>query len=320
MNESMYNHGLMIHNHDFFEITYILKGKGLYSQNRKTTPISEGDIVMVSPSDTHRFEPLTNDFHWINCIFQPQALGLDNKQPTLSELLTLDCDNENIPQEISHQIFLQRKGDIFKNLFFDMKKEYVKSSNGYQKIMNMQLRLLLMKISFAYSPKIQEDTSLGMTDEALRLLVQSFFKFSSLYSKITLEELAAKAHVTPKYFSELFKKKTGVSLSSYICELRIHRAAELLVSTDANIEEIMHYVGYNDSKFFYKSFKNMFGMTPAQYRKKMRLILIIIRASCLISLTYLLTEICIVCSTLICNYIIKNMFFLLGHYDYSGAL
>lgn len=268
MNESMYNHGLMMHNHDFFEITYILKGKGLYSQNRKTTPISEGDIVMVSPSDTHRFEPLTNDFHWINCIFQPQALGLDNKQPTLSELLTLDCDNENIPQEISHQIFLQRKGDIFKNLFSDMKKEYVKSSNGYQKIMNMQLRLLLMKISFAYSPKIQEDTSLGMTDEALRLLVQSFFKFSPLYSKITLEELAAKAHVTPKYFSELFKKKTGVSLSSYICELRIHRAAELLVSTDANIEEIMHYVGYNDSKFFYKSFKNMFGMTPAQYRKK----------------------------------------------------
>ena len=74
--------------------------------------------------------------------------------------------------------------------------------------------------------------------------------------------------MTPKYFSELFKKKTGVSLSSYICELRIHRAAELLVSTDANIEEIMHYVGYNDSKFFYKSFKNMFGMTPAQYRKK----------------------------------------------------
>ena len=117
MNESMYNHGRMIHNHDFFEITYILKGKGLYSQNRKTTPISEGDIVMVSPSDTHRFEPLTNDFHWINCIFQPQALGLDNKQPTLSELLTLDCDNENILRKFPIRYFCKEKA-IFSKTFF----------------------------------------------------------------------------------------------------------------------------------------------------------------------------------------------------------
>lgn len=268
MNESMYNHGLAVHDHDFFEITYILKGKGLYTQNRKTTPISEGDLVMVAPRDIHRFEPLTNDFHWINCIFRPEALDIHGKHPSLSELLTLDWDNSDIPQEIPHEIFLRKKGDIFKNIFSDMKKEYIKSGNGYRKIMRMQLRLLLTKISFAYSPDPQEDPSTGMTAEALKLLVQSFFNSSALYSKITLDELAAKAHVTPKYFSELFKKKTGLCLSEYMCMLRINRAAELLISTDANIEEIMHYVGYSDSKFFYRAFKKYYEITPAQYRKK----------------------------------------------------
>ena len=250
LNESMYDHGLEIHSHDFFEITFILKGKGLYTQNRKTSPISEGDVVMVSPEDIHRFEPLTHDFRWINCIFLPAAI-----------------DDFTPPVDIPHEIFLKKKGDKFKNTFTDMKKEYIGSSVGYKDIMQLQLKLLLTKISYEYIPTPDESQEIGMTDEALRLLVQSFFNSNTLYAKITLDELAKKAHVTPKYFSDLFKKKTGLSLSEYLSELRLNRAAELLTTTDANVGEIIRYIGYSDSKFFYKAFKNKFDMTPAEYRK-----------------------------------------------------
>lgn len=250
LNESMYNHGLEIHNHDFFEITFILKGKGLYTQNRRISPISEGDVVMVSPEDIHRFEPLTHDFRWINCIFLPDAL-----------------EDFTFPVDIPHEIFLKKKGEKFKNLFTDMKKEYIASAVGYKDIMNLQLKLLLTKISYEYTPEVEEIQEIGITDEALRLLVQSFFYSNTLYSKITLEELAKKAHITPKYFSELFKKKTGQSLSEYLKEIRLERAAELLLTTDANISEIIRYIGYSDSKFFYKEFKNKFNMTPAAYRR-----------------------------------------------------
>ena len=83
---------------------------------------------------------------------------------------------------------------------------------------------------------------------------------------IFLQELADMNHVSEEHLSRLFKKELGVTLTTYIGDLRTKKAAELLKTSKLSIAEIAMYVGYSDSNYFVKVFKKRYGMTPSAYR------------------------------------------------------
>ena len=83
---------------------------------------------------------------------------------------------------------------------------------------------------------------------------------------ISLHELSDTNHISEEYLSRLFKKELGVTLTTYIGNLRTKKAAELLKTSKLSIAEIAMYVGYSDSNYFVKVFKKRYGMTPSTYR------------------------------------------------------
>ena len=88
--------------------------------------------------------------------------------------------------------------------------------------------------------------------------------------RLPLEELAAVSHLSPAYLSRSFKQEAGVNLSQYLEHLRCEKAAEMLRSSDAAVQEISSYVGYLDNNYFVKVFKKQFGLTPTEYRAGQR--------------------------------------------------
>ena len=87
---------------------------------------------------------------------------------------------------------------------------------------------------------------------------------------IALETLASLATFSPSYFSRLFKTCTGIGVTEYIQQVRVHRACELLRETSRSVPEISEEIGYGDANYFGKVFKRQIGVTPAAYRKKHR--------------------------------------------------
>ncbi len=85
--------------------------------------------------------------------------------------------------------------------------------------------------------------------------------------QIKLEELAKNAGFSYTYFSYLFKKETGKTLTEYIQMVRIEAAKKLLVEKERNVSEVAELVGYGDIKFFTKQFKKALGVSPNEYRK-----------------------------------------------------
>lgn len=83
---------------------------------------------------------------------------------------------------------------------------------------------------------------------------------------ISLHELSDTNHISEEYLSRLFKKELGVTLTTYIGNLRTKKPAELLKTSKLSIAEIAMYVGYSDSNYFVKVFKKRYGMTPSTYR------------------------------------------------------
>ena len=85
--------------------------------------------------------------------------------------------------------------------------------------------------------------------------------------QIKLEEMSEMAGFNSAYFSTMFKKETGQTLTEYILQVRMEKARELLKNKEIKVNDIPELIGIGDAKYFSKQFKKVSGLTPSQYRK-----------------------------------------------------
>lgn len=124
------------------------------------------------------------------------------------------------------------------NLRTEMIKEYCEMVNKYN--------------SLVYSE---------LTSKAITYIKLNFRK------DIGLSQVAKELFVHPTHLAKKFKKETGKTISEYINETRIKEAQFIIKVTEIKIEDIAYYVGYNDKKYFSKTFKKIAGVSPSEYRK-----------------------------------------------------
>jgi len=87
---------------------------------------------------------------------------------------------------------------------------------------------------------------------------------------ITLADIAQVSHLSVSRLAHLFKEQMGITIIDYLTSVRIERAKQLLLATEQNCTEICFEVGYNNQSYFTRTFKNVVGMTPRQFRAKNR--------------------------------------------------
>ncbi|MFY9175889.1 MAG: response regulator [Caldicoprobacterales bacterium] len=85
--------------------------------------------------------------------------------------------------------------------------------------------------------------------------------------EIKLTHVASHIGMNESYLSHLFKKETGLSLTEFINITRIEKAKELLRYEDMNINEVSINIGYANSSYFSKVFKDIVGISPVEYKK-----------------------------------------------------
>ncbi|MBR5527742.1 MAG: helix-turn-helix transcriptional regulator [Clostridia bacterium] len=103
------------------------------------------------------------------------------------------------------------------------------------------------------------------TDKKLEKIIT--FLNSNHQKNISVEELALEYGVSPRRFNDIFKNKTGLTPNSYIIDLRINKAKDLLKLGYIPINEISCETGFSDVTYFSRLFKSKTGLTPSQYRK-----------------------------------------------------
>ena len=86
---------------------------------------------------------------------------------------------------------------------------------------------------------------------------------------LTLRSLGVLFHVNPIYLGQLLKKKTGILFNAYLNRLRIEKAKELIrTDPDLRLKDLAYSMGYTDSHYFTKVFKQLAGAAPTEYREK----------------------------------------------------
>ncbi|MBJ6745270.1 response regulator transcription factor [Streptococcus sp. 121] len=87
--------------------------------------------------------------------------------------------------------------------------------------------------------------------------------------ELSLKEVSARFYLNRVYLGQLIKKETGHSFAELLNQQRIKVAQQLLLHSQASIEEICFQVGYSNVGYFYKIFKRTCGQSPKSYRQSM---------------------------------------------------
>lgn len=111
----------------------------------------------------------------------------------------------------------------------------------------------------------------GNRQDNFRQLIRSAKDFTRDHfheSDITINKLCKHLHISPGYFSTIFKKETKMTYLAYLVQLRMETAKELLRMTGLKSFEIAERVGFSDANYFSNSFKKYIGISPSEYRNK----------------------------------------------------
>ena len=256
-----WNQDSRTHTHDFFEITYVLKGTIFHSLNGESPlPITEGQYIFLDYGNYHSFE--INDALIINLAFNSYAISEKAIQCLniyqlfgLREFSILNTIDIPFPDAK----ILTDDGTIRKLLDL-MMIEADKEGSFSGTIMKNYLISLLLQILQPYSKNYNARIS-PITAKTISIVNKHFADSNPL--TIAAKEL----NYSPASLSLLFQKDLGMTFKEYLQQYRINHARYLLESTNMKVSAISPAVGYQDQKFFTQIFKELTGQTPSQYRK-----------------------------------------------------
>ncbi|HEY9044791.1 MAG TPA: helix-turn-helix domain-containing protein [Ohtaekwangia sp.] len=255
-----------VHNHTYFEIIFILKGKGIHNINGNTFRYSAGDIFLLGPEDYHDFEiQALTEFCYIrfNESFSSNTLQDKNK------------DWQQIVKMVLHTSW-QGKGSIVQDrrekqklhsLLQVLQSEYENRHElHFEVIRDSLMRSIMTILARNISRQALAVSSLKTTSvEAMLLHIrQNIYKPAQL----SMESLSEKFNHAPTYLSIFFKKHTGESLKQYIVKYKIKLIEARLLYSPLSLAEIADEFGYTDESHLCRQFRKYTGMTPTTFRKR----------------------------------------------------
>lgn len=243
------------HNHDFYEIFYVINGNVMHYVNNNEVELSLGDMVILRPPDMHKFVKLKEfsgtrrDFIFKKGLFEKTCNffypGLLDKlkSPYLPIKFRLTSEQISRIEYLSSKI----------HTLFDADAEQSK----------VYIKLLLSTIIEAYLESLSEKN--GSYPLWLKQLISYLNEVS--YLNTPINEYLEKFNYNKSYMRRVFKQYTGMTASAYYLNVKLKHANMLLRTTDSTINNVAEKCGFNSNTYFFREFKKKYGFTPAKYRK-----------------------------------------------------
>ncbi|MEA4889619.1 MAG: AraC family transcriptional regulator [Clostridiaceae bacterium] len=112
----------------------------------------------------------------------------------------------------------------------------------------------------SYADTTNLNRSGNYAEKALTYLHNNYHK------DISIQDIADELKISRYHLCRVFKETQNITLIEYLSELRMARAKELLETSNMNVNDIAEMVGFNNTAYFNKRFKQAYGVTPSQIR------------------------------------------------------
>ncbi len=252
-----------LHVHPEFQISLILKGKGVLSIGNNLEEFGPNDIYVIASNVPHVFknkpeyfhQPNAATTHMVSLFFSPTSFG--KRILTLPELSKIDEFLREAPRGVKILPTVARE---LKILIFRLKE--VEGATKLILFLELLNKIALTKDKVFLS-SIPYKTTVNATDGTMNKIYNYISK--NFDKPISLEEVSKVAHLDKYAFCRYFKKVTHKSFISYLNEFRVSMACKLLIKNTYSISQVGFLVGYNNISNFYKQFKKIMKVTPSKY-------------------------------------------------------
>lgn len=257
------------HKHKFIEMSYIYSGEINEIINGTPITLRKGDLVILDTNVIHSVDITGINDIMINFPINKEYFNnsffnqLDSENVVTNFLLHALYESHTYN---SYLIFHTIENEFIHNIVCKLAQELIEPNLNSTAITDSCLIILFSELLRLYDSidKSENDTDVS---KQTKFSMDIANYISSNYETITLASAAKHFNFTPNYFSNLVKKYTGKNFKDLIFHEKLKKTSYLLRNTNLTIEEIIEKAGISNIQFFYKKFKEHYGVTPHKYRK-----------------------------------------------------
>jgi AraC family L-rhamnose operon regulatory protein RhaS len=243
------------HKHTYYEIIFILRGKGIHLLNGKALKYGKDDIFFLGPDDFHSFQ-IRQETEFCYIRFTNTSSGVAN---SMKNFVSTPASGFRITGATD-------KAHLFAMLNV-LRSEYENRFRpGFDEIRDGLMKAMMAVLS----RNIQHQTSVEMSHREVDVgdLVAYVREQINSPDKLTIPHLASRFNYSPTYISYYFKQRTGEALKSFIIRTRLKLVETRLLYSNASLAEIAFEFGFTDESHLCKQFRKYTGVTPAYFRKR----------------------------------------------------
>ncbi|MDE6845387.1 MAG: AraC family transcriptional regulator [Lachnospiraceae bacterium] len=253
------------HRHNYVEMVYMCSGTTTHLINdTDRIVLNPGDLLFLNQTASHEIFPAGEADIAVNFIILPEffdrALTMIERDNVLRSFLISTLSEDT--SQISCLHFATKDILPIQNLIENMLWTLIDKKPNTNTINQITMGLVFMNLSVFAESIIQKYPDSYEQDMIFRILKY----IETHYKSGTLADISAMIRLPDYQVSRILKKYTGHSFKELLQQQRLQQSVYLLTQTNLTIDAIISTVGYHNSSFFYRIFREKYDCSPAEYR------------------------------------------------------
>lgn len=250
------------HAHNYIEIMYMCSGQTVHTiDGERPLTLRAGELLFLNQHVSHAVRRAGENDIGVNFIVLPQffdyALELIGTGNVVGKFLVGGLRQSGGDMGCLH--FRVADVPIVQNLVENLAWSIVYPQPNARKINQITMGLLLLQL-LNYTQELETPGG----SQVLTVLRE----IEENYRTVDLTWLAKELHVSLPYLSSAVHEATGRTFKELLLEKRLTKAASLLLETRLPVQDVISAVGYENTSYFYRVFRERFGCSPKDYRRQ----------------------------------------------------
>lgn len=249
-----------LHQHDAWELYYVIHGYGDRMAGDTLQPFSAGDVVLIPPSMHHYWKYASSSVDSNGCV---HYLMVAFKHTLVVQCIEIFPELRNSLTGFTFPTnalkFGQESSRIIRKILSQM--------NEMDELGRLCEMFRLLPTIFTSSDHTFAGKPVYIEKDVRRMQQICTYVMAHYVHSISLEDIAAEVGMNRSAFCSYFKKCKDITFSQFVTQYRLNTACELLKHSQKQISEICFIVGFNDVPHFNRVFKKQKGISPKEYRK-----------------------------------------------------
>ena len=254
-----------MHKHNFIEIMYMCSGQTTHIINSTTKIVlKKGDLLFFNQHSYHEIEAARHEDIGINFIVLPEffdeVLPMINKDNVLSNFIVDILRKNNAQASYLHY----KVADILpiQNLLENLIWALLNKQYNDKQVNQTTMGLIFMQLT-SQTNRI-ECTS---AEQHANVVVMKTLRYiEENYKEAVLTDLSKELNLSLSNLSKIIKYSTGYTFKELLQNKRFQQAEHLLLNTTLPITDIIYRVGYDNTSYFHRKFREKYNISPKEYR------------------------------------------------------